>query len=66
MFLQPASQGQGTGSSLLVDLVARAPPGQQAVEAGRGQDQPRAPYQRFGFIVTSEDDFKCYMEQRPD
>ena len=41
MFLRPASQGQGIGSSLLVRPDRAWPPGQQARAAGRSEDQSR-------------------------
>ena len=67
MFLQPASQGQGTGSSLLVDLIARARQANKPLRLGVVKINPAVHfYQRFGFIITSEDDFKYYMEKRPE
>jgi len=66
MFLQRAAQGQGIGSSLLADLIARSHQANKPVRLGVVKINPAVRlYQRFGFMITSEDDFKYYMEKRP-
>jgi GNAT superfamily N-acetyltransferase len=67
MFLQPAAQGRGIGSRLLADLIARGRPANKPVRLGVVKINPAVRlYRRFGFAITSEDDFKYYMEKRPE
>ena len=67
MFLRPASQRQGIGSRLLADLIARGRQTNKPVRLGVVKINPAVRlYRRFGFIITSQDDFKYYMEKSPD
>jgi hypothetical protein len=62
MFLQPA-QRQGIGSRLLADERGRQT--NKPVRLGVVKINPAVRlYQRFGFVITSEDDFKFIMERR--
>ncbi|MFM9847973.1 MAG: GNAT family N-acetyltransferase [Hyphomicrobiaceae bacterium] len=66
MFLQPASQRQGIGSSLLVNLIEHGRQAKKPVRLGVVKINPALRlYQRHGFTITSEDDFKFYMEKQP-
>jgi GNAT superfamily N-acetyltransferase len=66
IFLEPAAQGQGIGSRLLLDLVARARGANKPLRLGVVKINPAVRlYQRHGFTITSEDAFKYYMEHAP-
>ena len=67
IFLQPACQGRGIGSQLIVDLIERSRQTRKPVRLGVVKNNPAVRlYRRLGFQLTSEDDFKYYMEKRPD
>jgi len=67
MFLQPASQGHGIGSHLLAELLRCGSQARKPVRLGVVKINPAARlYQRLGFTITSEDEFKYYMEKRPE
>jgi GNAT superfamily N-acetyltransferase len=66
MFLQPASQRKGIGSRLLADLIERGRQTKKPVRLGVVKINPAVRlYQRIGFTITSEDNFKYYMEKYP-
>ena len=67
MFLQSTAQGKGIGSHLLADLISRGQQAKKPVRLGVVKINPAVHlYRRFGFTITSEDDFKYYMEKRPE
>jgi GNAT superfamily N-acetyltransferase len=67
MFLQPAFQRQGIGSRLLADLIERGSRAKKPLRLGVVKINPAVHlYQRHGFTIASEDDFKFYMERRPE
>ncbi len=66
IFLEAAAQGHGIGSRLLLDLIARARRANKPLRLGVVKINPAVRlYQRHGFTITAEDDFKYYMEKAP-
>ena len=67
MFLQPAWQRRGIGSRLLTELIECGRQAGKPVKLGVVKINPATRlYRRFGFAITSEDNFKYYMEKRPE
>jgi ribosomal protein S18 acetylase RimI-like enzyme len=65
-FIAPRFQRRGIGTRLLQDLIVRAAQTRKAVTLGVVKGNPaRSLYERHGFHVTSEDQFKVYMEKEP-
>jgi len=65
MFLKPAWQRQGIGSQLLRDVIERGDRTGKPVRLSVVKINPALRlYERHGFLVTSEDGFKFYMERR--
>jgi GNAT superfamily N-acetyltransferase len=63
IFLQPRSQRRGIGSQLIADLLERARRTGKPVRLGVVKINPAVElYKRHGFVITSEDEFKFYME----
>jgi GNAT superfamily N-acetyltransferase len=61
-FIAPRFQRRGIGTRLLRDLIARAAGTGKAVTLGVVRGNPaRSLYERHGFLVTSEDQYKVYM-----
>jgi len=66
IYIDPGSQNQGIGSRLVANLLERARRANKPVRLGVVKINPAlALYQRLGFAITSEDEFKFYMEKRP-
>jgi GNAT superfamily N-acetyltransferase len=66
IFLQPESQRKGIGSQLITDLLERGSRTGKPVRLGVVKINPAVElYKRHGFVITSEDEFKFYMEKRP-
>ena len=64
--LQPRSQRRGIGSRLIADLLERARRTGKPVRLGVVKINPAVElYRRHGFVITSEDEFKLYMEKPP-
>jgi ribosomal protein S18 acetylase RimI-like enzyme len=56
----------GIGSRLLADVIERGRLAKKPVRLGVVKINPAVRlYERHGFTITSEDDFKFYMEKRP-
>lgn len=67
VFLQPACQGRGIGSQLIADLIERGRQTRKPIRLGVVKNNPAVQlYRRLGFQLTSEDEFKYYMEKGPD
>jgi ribosomal protein S18 acetylase RimI-like enzyme len=67
LFLAPPHQRQGIGSQLLAELIERARRAGKPVRLGVVKINPAVRlYQRHGFTITSQDDFKYYMDKSPD
>jgi ribosomal protein S18 acetylase RimI-like enzyme len=67
IFLQPPFQGRGIGSQLIADLIERSHQTRKPVRLGVAKSNPAVQlYRRLGFQLTSEDEFKYYMEKGPD
>ena len=63
IFLQPRSQRRGIGSQLIADLLERGRRTGKPVRLGVVKINPAVElYKRHGFVITSEDEFKFYME----
>jgi GNAT superfamily N-acetyltransferase len=63
IFLQPRSQHRGIGSQLIADLLERGRRTGKPVRLGVVKINPAVElYKRHGFVITSEDEFKFYME----
>jgi ribosomal protein S18 acetylase RimI-like enzyme len=63
-FIAPRFQRRGIGTMLLQGLIARASHAGKAVTLGVVKGNPaRSLYERHGFRVTSEDQYKVYMER---
>jgi ribosomal protein S18 acetylase RimI-like enzyme len=66
IFLQPRSQRRGIGSRLIADLLERGRQTGKPVRLGVVKINPAVElYKRQGFVITSEDEFKFYMEKPP-
>jgi ribosomal protein S18 acetylase RimI-like enzyme len=66
IFLQPGSQRKGIGSQLIVNVIERGRQTGKPVRLGVVKINPAVElYKRHGFVITSEDEFKFYMEKRP-
>jgi GNAT superfamily N-acetyltransferase len=67
MFLQTAFQRQGIGSRMLADLIERGRRARKPLRLGVVKINPAIRlYQRHGFTIASQDDFKFYMERQPE
>jgi ribosomal protein S18 acetylase RimI-like enzyme len=65
-FVHPLYQRRGIGTCLLRDLIARARRGRKTVTLSVLKGNPaQSLYERHGFQVTSEDDYKVYMAANP-
>jgi GNAT superfamily N-acetyltransferase len=65
-FVHPKHQRRGVGTALLQDLIERARRERKAVTLGVVKGNPaRSLYERHGFHVTSEDEYKVYMAIEP-
>src|SRR5215204_5700948 len=63
IFLQPRSQRRGIGSQLIADLLERGRRTGKPVRLGVVKINPAVElYKRHGFVITSEHEFKFYME----
>jgi GNAT superfamily N-acetyltransferase len=66
LFVHPTHQRRGIGTSLLQELIKRAAHTGKTVALGVVKGNPaRWLYERHGFQVTSEDDYKVYMVIEP-
>jgi GNAT superfamily N-acetyltransferase len=66
LFVQPDHQRRGIGSRLLQDLIGRAGRAGKTLTLAVVKGNPaRSLYERHGFQVTSEDDYKAYMAIKP-
>ncbi len=67
LFVDAPSQRRGIGSEVLRRLIDDAVTDRRAVVLGVMKRNPaKALYERFGFRVTHEDDYKFYMRREPD
>ena len=65
-YLLPAFQRQGIGSEIIGDLIANAHADRKPLRLSSAKINPaRALYERLGFHVTGEDQYKVYMELGP-
>ena len=65
-FVHPAHQRRGIGTRLLQELIKRAAQVGKSVTLGIVKGNPaRSLYERHGFQITSEDDYKIYMAIEP-
>jgi GNAT superfamily N-acetyltransferase len=65
-FIHSAHQRRGIGTRLLQDLLKRAALAGKPVTLGVVKGNPaRSLYERHGFQITSEDDYKVYMVIKP-
>ena len=63
-FVHPDHQRRGIGTGLLRALIGRAAQAGKAVTLGVVKGNPaRSLYERHGFRVTSEDQYKVYMKK---
>jgi GNAT superfamily N-acetyltransferase len=65
-FVHSAHQRRGIGTRLLQELLGRAAQAGKPVTLGIVKGNPaRSLYERHGFQITSEDDYKVYMVTSP-
>jgi ribosomal protein S18 acetylase RimI-like enzyme len=66
LFVHPCHQRLGIGTARLRELIERARRSGKAVTLGVVKGNPaRSLYERHGFRVTSEDQYKVYMALEP-
>jgi len=64
-FVHPDCQRRGIGTQLLQALIERAAQTRKAVTLGVVKGNPaRSLYERHGFLVASEDQYKVYMVRK--
>jgi ribosomal protein S18 acetylase RimI-like enzyme len=67
LFVAPAHQGRGIGTTIVQRLIEEAACDRRAVTLGVVKTNPALRlYQRLGFRTTHEDDRKFYMRRDPD
>jgi ribosomal protein S18 acetylase RimI-like enzyme len=67
LFVAPAHQGRGIGTTIVRRLIEEAACGRRAVTLGVVKTNPALRlYQRLGFRNTHQDDRKFYMRRDPD
>jgi len=67
LFVAPAHQGRGVGTTIVRRLIEEATRARRAVTLGVVKTNPALRlYQRLGFRTTREDDRKFYMRRDPD
>ena len=65
-FIHPDFQRRSSDTELLQDLLSRAAQAGKTVTLGVVKTNPaRSLYERQGFRITSEDQYKVYMEKNP-
>ena len=67
LHLEKSFQGQGFGSYVIQYLIDEAKPDRKAITLNVVKINPaRRLYERLGFRVTHEDQYKVYMRREPD
>jgi ribosomal protein S18 acetylase RimI-like enzyme len=67
LFVAPAHQGRGIGTTIVRRLIEEATCDRRAVTLGVVKSNPALRlYRRLGFHTTHEDDRKFYMRRDPD
>jgi GNAT superfamily N-acetyltransferase len=67
LFVAPAHQGRGIGTTIVRRLIEEAACERRAVTLGVVKTSPALRlYRRLGFRTTHEDDRKFYMRRDPD
>jgi GNAT superfamily N-acetyltransferase len=67
LFVAPAHQGRGVGTTIVQRLIEEAASDRRAVTLGVVKANPALRlYRRLGFCTTHEDDRKFYMRRDPD
>lgn len=67
LFVAPAHQGRGIGTTIVQRLIEGAACDRRAVTLGVVKTNPALRlYQRLGFRITHDDDRKFYMRRDPD
>ena len=62
LYVMPSMQGRGIGTQVLLDLLARAREQSKSVTLAVVKINPAVHfYQRHGFVVTHQDQYKFYM-----
>jgi ribosomal protein S18 acetylase RimI-like enzyme len=66
LYLQPSAQGRGVGTAIIRNLIAEAEARSEAVRLSTARINPaRRLYERLGFTVVDEDQYKVYMTKEP-